>query len=111
MFKNIAMAEVVEFAALVDYQEGQVVSRTLVQNSSVSITLFAFAGGEGLSKHTAAGDALVYILDGEALINIDERTMKVSAGQAVVMPANVPHAVAAEVNFKMALILVKPEKS
>jgi len=110
MFKNIAMADVVEFATLVDYREGQVVSRTLVQNSGVSVTLFAFAAGEGLSTHTATGDALVYLLDGETLITIDEQTMTVSTGQAMVLPANVPHAVAAPSDFKMLLVLIKPEK-
>lgn len=110
MFKNIAIAEVVELATQVTYQPGQVVSRTLVQNSGVSITLFAFPAGEGLSTHTASGDALVYLLDGEARITIDEHAMTVATSQAVVLPANVPHAVAAVSNCKMLLVLIKPEK-
>ena len=111
MLKNIPISEVVNLSELVDYQPGQVVSRTLAQNSGVSVTLFAFAAGEGLSTHTASGDALVHVLDGQALITIDKEEMTVSAGQAVVLPANVPHAVAASENFKMLLIIIKPEKS
>lgn len=111
MIKNIPISEVVNLSGLVEYQPGQVVSRTLAQNSSVSVTLFAFAAGEGLSAHTASGDALVHVLDGEALISIDGREMTVSAGQAVVMPANVPHAVAATTDFKMLLVIIKPDKA
>ncbi|MCB0165807.1 MAG: cupin domain-containing protein, partial [Anaerolineae bacterium] len=103
MIKNIPISEVVNLSGLVEYQTGQVVSRTLAQNSSVSVTLFAFAAGEGLSAHTASGDALVQVLDGEALITIDNQEMSVPAGQVVVMPANIPHAVAAPTDFKMLL--------
>ena len=110
MIKNIPLSEVVDLSTLVAYQTGQVVSRTLAQNSGVSVTLFAFAAGEGLSTHTASGDALVHIVDGEALITIDNEEMRVSAGQAVVMPANVPHAVAAPTDFKMLLVIIKPDK-
>lgn len=111
MIKNIPLSEVVDLSTLVAYQTGQVVSRTLAQNSGVSVTLFAFAAGEGLSTHTASGDALVHIVDGEALITIDNEEMRVSAGQAVVMPANVPHAVAAPTDFKMLLVIIKPDKA
>lgn len=111
MIKNIPISEVVGLSTLVEYQAGQVVSRTLAQNSSVSVTLFAFAAGEGLSSHTASGDALVHVLDGEALITIDNQEMTVSAGQAIVMPANIPHAVAAATAFKMLLMIIKPDKS
>lgn len=110
MIKNIPISEIVNLSGLVEYQAGQVVSCTLAQNSSVSLTLFAFAAGEGLSRHTATGDALVYVLDGEALITIDDKEMTVPAGGAVVMPANVPHAVAAPQNFKMLLAVIKPDK-
>ncbi|MCB0195367.1 MAG: cupin domain-containing protein [Anaerolineae bacterium] len=111
VIKNIPLSEVVDLSTLVAYQTGQVVSRTLAQNSGVSVTLFAFAAGEGLSTHTASGDALVHIVDGEALITIDNEEMRVSAGQAVVMPANVPHAVAAPTDFKMLLVIIKPDKA
>ena len=111
MIKNIPISEVVNLSGLVEYQTGQVVSRTLAQNSSVSVTLFAFAAGEGLSTHTASGDALVHVLDGEALITIDTQEMTVPAGQAVVMPANIPHAVTAPTDFKMLLVIIKPDKA
>lgn len=111
MFKNMPISEVVNLSELIEYRSSQVVSRTLAQNSSISVTLFAFAAGEGLSAHTASGDALAHVLDGEALITIDNQEMTVSAGQAVVMPANVPHAVAASTAFKLLLVIVKPDKS
>ncbi|MCG8348704.1 MAG: cupin domain-containing protein [Chloroflexales bacterium] len=110
MFKNIPISEVVNLSDLVEYQPGQAVSRTVAQNSRVSVTLFAFTAGEGLSTHTASGDALVHVLDGQALITIDKEEMTIPAGQAVVLPANIPHAVAAPENFKMLLVIIKPEK-
>lgn len=107
MVKNIPFSEPHTLASLVDYEEGRVVSRTFAQNSSVSITLFAFDEGEGVSTHTAPGDAIVQVLDGEALVNIDGREMTLTAGQVVVMPADIPHSVTAEKRFKMLLTVVK----
>ncbi len=109
MIKNFPIAEVVNLAEMVTYQPGQVVSRTVTQNKLGGLTLFAFPEGEGLSTHTTPADALVYILDGEAQIEIGEKEMVVAAGEAVVMPANVPHALMAKVPFKMLLIIVKDE--
>lgn len=110
MIKNMPMAEVVDLKTLVDYQEGQIVSRTLTQkNSRGNMTLFAFAAGEELSTHTASGDAFVYVLEGKALITINNKEMQLSAGQAVVMPAHVPHAVAAPSAFKMLLVVVRAD--
>lgn len=94
--KNIVFPEAQPLVDLVDYEEGRVVSRTFAQNPSVSITLFAFAKGEGVSTHTAPGDALLQVLDGEALVNIDGKEMNVGAGEVVVMPANIPHSVTAK---------------
>ncbi|HWR37891.1 MAG TPA: cupin domain-containing protein [Patescibacteria group bacterium] len=105
--KNLEIAKTFDFAGAIDYQPGKVVSSTFVQNEAVSITLFAFAGGEGISTHAASGDALVYILDGTADITIGEETVTASKGQAVVMPANVPHGLEAVDNFKMLLIVAK----
>ncbi len=105
--KNIAVAEPQGLAALVDYQEGRVVSRTFAQIRSMSLTLFAFARGEGLSSHTAAGDAFVHVLDGEARITIGDKEVTVQAGEVVVMPANVPHALHAAKPFKMLLVVIK----
>jgi quercetin dioxygenase-like cupin family protein len=105
--KNITFSEPQVLLNLVDYQEGQVVSRTFVQNSVMSLTLFASCKGEGLSTHTAAGDAFVQILEGEAQITIGGKEVLVRPGEVVVMPANVPHALYAATRFKMLLVVVK----
>lgn len=107
LLKNLPYAEPLELAKLVEYQEGQVVSRTLAQNPALSITLFAFDQGEGISAHTVPADALVVVLDGQAKVTIGERTVNVSAGQAVAMPQGVPHALDAEQRFKMLLVVVR----
>lgn len=105
--KNIAFAEPQVLLDLVDYQEGRVVSRTLAQTNSMSLTLFAFDAGEGLSTHSAAGDAFAQVMDGEAQITIDSKENSVKAGEVIVMPANVPHSVHAIKRFKMLLVVVK----
>jgi small redox-active disulfide protein 2 len=105
--KNIPFSDPQHLADLVAYEEGRVVSRTFAQNPSLSLTLFAFDTGEGVSTHTAPGDAMVHVLDGEATVNIDGKEMTVGTGQVVVMPANVPHAVTAVKRFKMILTVVK----
>ena len=105
--KNIPFSEPQQLADLVAYEEGRVVSRTFAQNPTLSLTLFAFDAGEGVSTHTAPGDAMVQVLDGEATINIDGQEMTAGPGEVVVMPANVPHAVTAEKRFKMILTVVK----
>jgi len=105
--KNIPFSEPQRLADLVEYEEGRVVSRTFAQNPSLSLTLFAFDKGEGVSTHTAPGDAMVQVLDGEALVNIDGKMMTVGTGQVVVMPANVPHSVTAVKRFKMILTVIK----
>ncbi|MEJ2037637.1 MAG: cupin domain-containing protein [Desulfosarcinaceae bacterium] len=105
--KNISFAQPQELTGLVSYEEGRVVSRTFAQTASVGLTLFAFDAGEGISSHTAPGDAMVQVLDGEALVEIDGREMTVAAGQVVVMPAHAPHAVTAVKRFKMLLTVVK----
>ena len=107
LIKNISFSEPHNLSELVAYEEGRVVSRTFAQNLVLSLTLFAFDTGEGVSTHTAPGDAMVQILDGEALVNIDGKEMTVSAGQVVVMPADIPHAVTAVKRFKMLLTVVK----
>lgn len=107
MIKNMPIAEAVTLADLVTYQPGQVVSRTLAQNAATSLTLFAFPDGEGLSTHTTPADALAIILDGRAAITIGDTTQTLGAGESVVMPANVPHALDAIEPFKMLLIIVK----
>lgn len=111
LIKNITFSEPHNLDELVEYEEGRVVSRTFSQNSALSLTLFSFDEGEGVSTHTAPGDAMVQILDGEALVNIDGKEMTVGKGQVVVMPADIPHSVTAVKRFKMLLTVVKKPKN
>jgi quercetin dioxygenase-like cupin family protein len=100
-------AEVSVLADLIAYQEGSVVSRTLVKRATGTVTLFAFDEGEGLSEHTAAFAALVQVVDGEAEITIAGKPMRVHNGEAVLLPANEPHAVKAVSRFKMLLTMIR----
>ena len=109
LIKNMPFSEAVKMADLLDYQESQVVSRTISQRDDLSITLFAFDKEEAISSHASVGDALVYIIDGKAEITIGEEKLTAVAGDVVVMPANVPHALDAIEKFKMFLIVVKPQ--
>ncbi len=90
-----------------DYQAGSVVSRTIIDKSTGTLTLFAFDEGQGLSEHTAPFDALVYILDGEAEVAISGKPLRVKKGETVIMPANQPHALRAVKRFKMMLVMIK----
>jgi quercetin dioxygenase-like cupin family protein len=108
ILKNIDFEKAVDLAGLVAYQPGQIVSRTLVQNKAVSITLFAFDSGEEISTHESTGDALVYVLDGTAQLTIGGTAHTATTGQAVVMPATIPHAVYAPEKLKMLLVVVFP---
>jgi len=105
--KNIEFSKALEMGNLVEYQTGRVVSLTLVQNEGLSLTLFAFAKGEGVSTHSTHGDAMVYILDGEAEVTIGGETLIARTGQTVIMPTDIPHGLDATENFKMMLIVVK----
>jgi quercetin dioxygenase-like cupin family protein len=105
--KNINFKEALVLADLVDYEKGRVVSRTFAQNKSLSLTLFAFDQGEGLSTHAASGDAMVQVLDGEVLLTIGGKEVRAKAGEVVVMPADVPHSVDAIKPFKMLLTVVR----
>jgi quercetin dioxygenase-like cupin family protein len=107
IIRNIPRDDPVAAVELVDFQEGQVVSRSLVQSKTVSITVFAFDHGEGLSPHTTPGEALVLVLDGAAEITVGESTTTVSAGEVKLLPANIQHAVHAPTRMKMLLTLVK----
>ena len=109
LIKNIEHRVALPLAELVQYQEGQIVSKTLAQNSRHSLTLFAFEKGEEISSHESEGDALVYALDGKGKITIDNQEYILNAGEAIVMPAAVPHAVYAEERFKMMLTVSFPE--
>ncbi|APC09277.1 cupin domain-containing protein [Neomoorella thermoacetica] len=92
---------------LVDYQEGSIVSRTIIDKKAGTVTLFAFAAGQGLSEHTAPYDALVHVLDGEVEITIAGKPLHVKTGEAVIMPANQPHTLRALTNFKMILTMIR----
>lgn len=110
LIANIDHARVHALADRVDYQPGKVASLTLAQRSGVGLTLFAIDQGEGLGTHSAPGDALVQILEGSAEITIDGVPETVKAGQAIVMPAEVPHALKAIEPFKFLLTVVKNEE-
>jgi len=103
-------AKSADMAALVDYQSGTVVSRTIIERNAGSVTLFAFDKGQGLSEHTAPFDALVYVLDGEVYITISGQSTRMKAGQAVIMPANKPHALKALERFKTMLVMIRDKK-
>lgn len=92
---------------LVDYQEGSVVSRTLIDKKTGTVTVFAFDLDQGLSEHTAPFDAMVQVLEGQAEITISGKAHRVGGGEMILMPANEPHALRAVERFKMMLTLVK----
>lgn len=104
--KNIVQEEVISLLEQVSYQPGQVVSKTLVQNDSVSVTLFAFDQGEEISSHASDGDAMVTILDGLAKITINGTIYQLKTGETIVMPATLPHALFALEPFKMILTVI-----
>ena len=101
------IANAVNLAGLVEYAADSVVSKTIIDKSVGTVTLFAFDAGQGLSEHQTPYDALVQIVDGSAILIIGGKDVNASAGQIVVMPANVPHAVQAKERFKMILIMIK----
>lgn len=100
MYKNIAKKEKLELKSLVDYQDGQVVSKTLVQNDYVSVTIFSFDKGEEISTHASGGDAMVTVLEGTGRFTIGGDVFILNEGETIVMPKDVPHAVFGEEKFK-----------
>jgi quercetin dioxygenase-like cupin family protein len=106
---EIPVAEAVAVMALVNYQEGSVVSRVLVGRETGNITLFAFDQGQGLSEHTAPFDALVQVLEGEAEISIDRKPLHAKTGDLVLMPTGRPHALKAITRFKMLLTMIRSQ--
>ncbi|MDD6808337.1 MAG: cupin domain-containing protein [Oscillospiraceae bacterium] len=106
IIKNIEKSKVVELANEISYHNGQVVSKTLAQNSAVSVTLFSFWKGEEISTHESGGDAFVTCLDGVGKITIDGVEYELHTGESIVMPAKHPHAVEGKENFKMLLVVV-----
>lgn len=92
---------------LVNYQEEAIVSRTILDKKTGSVTLFAFDVNQGLSEHTAPFDALVYVLEGEAEVTISNKPMLLAGGEFTVMPAKAPHSVRAVSRFKMLLVMIR----
>ena len=99
--------QVLKLAEAICFQEGSVVSRTLLEKGAATVTLFAFDKGQGLSEHTAPFDALVHVLEGEAEVAISGEAFRLKEGQMILMPANRPHALKAVERFKMLLTMVK----
>lgn len=100
-------AQAVKLIDLIDYQEDSVVSRTIIDKKTGTLTLFAFGEGQGLSEHTAPYDAIVYLLDGEVEVSISGKNLRLKEGEMVIMPAGEPHALKAIKRFKMMLVMIK----
>ena len=100
-------AEILNLAAMVNYQTGSVVSRQITKAEAGNVTLFAFDEGQELSEHTAPFDALVHVVEGEAEIIISGKSFELKSGEAIIMPADEPHAVRARGQFKMLLTMIR----
>jgi quercetin dioxygenase-like cupin family protein len=105
--KEAFMQKITDMQNSVSYSDGSVVSQTVIEKKTGTVTLFAFDKGQGLSEHSAPFDALVEVLDGKAVITIGGEPHEVKAGEYVIMPANVPHALKAVEKFKMLLVMIK----
>lgn len=105
MYKNIEKQCVLHLKDLVDYQKGQVISKTLVQNDKVSMTIFSFDKGEEISTHAAGGDAMVTVLEGVGRFTVGGEVFYLKAGDTLIMPKDIPHAVYGEEAFKMQLVV------
>ncbi len=105
MYKNIEKQEKLMLKNQVEYQPGQVVSKTLVQNDVVSMTLFSFDKGEEISTHAAAGDAIVTVLEGTGRSTVGDKVFLLTEGETLIMPKDIPHAVYGIERFKMQLVV------
>jgi quercetin dioxygenase-like cupin family protein len=105
--REMPVAEVSRLLELVNYQDGAVVSRTLVHRATGTVTLFAFDEGQCLSEHTAPFDALAHVLEGSAEIMVSGKPLSTNAGEAVLMPAHQPHSLKALTKFKMLLTMIR----
>jgi quercetin dioxygenase-like cupin family protein len=103
--------DIVNLHTALEYQERSVISRVLLKNAGGTITLFAFDEGEGLSEHKTPYDAFVTIVEGEVRIRIADRDHSLGAGDSLLLPANIPHAVDAVTKFKMLLVMIKAPKA
>jgi quercetin dioxygenase-like cupin family protein len=107
MSKEIKPSTAYDTVALADYQDGSIVSRVILKSPGGNVTLFAFDEGQALSEHTAPFNALVQVIDGEAQITIASEAHRVVAGEMILLPANVPHALDATTRFKMILTMIR----
>ena len=105
MYKNIEKQKKIQLKDLVEYQSGQVVSKTLVQNEKVSMTIFSFDKNEEISTHAASGDAMVTVLEGKGKFTVGNDVFILNAGETLIMPKDIPHAVYGEKQFKMQLVV------
>jgi quercetin dioxygenase-like cupin family protein len=105
--KAVEKAQTMKMISLAEYQEGSIVSRTLIDKKTGTVTFFAFDEGQGLSEHVAPYDALVSVLDGEVEVAISEKIYRIKEGEMIILPANKPHALKAIRKFKMMLIMIK----
>jgi quercetin dioxygenase-like cupin family protein len=104
---ELPSAQAIALSSLVEYAPGSVVSRTLVKSNAGTLTLFAFDAGQGLSEHSAPFNALVQVVEGEVALTIGGQPVPARAGEIVLMPANVPHALHASTRFKMLLTMIR----
>ena len=104
---NKLAAQAVNLIDLIDYQDGSVVSRTIIDKKTGTVTLFAFDEGQGLSEHKAPYDALVYLLEGEVDVTLYGNPVRLKKGELTIMPANKPHALVAVTKFKMLLTMIR----
>lgn len=105
MYKNIDKKIKLKLKEQVDYKDGQVVSKTLVQNDKISVTLFSFEKGEEISTHSASGDAMVTVLDGKGKFTVGGDVYILETGETLIMPKDIPHSVYGEERFKMCLMV------
>lgn len=107
--KNFPVEQVVKLAEQITVRPGEIVSKTLAQNDAVSVTLFAFDKGEEISTHESEGDAFVTVLEGVGEYTVGGKKHEVHAGESLIMPANVPHAVYGKEAFKWLLVVIFPD--
>ena len=109
--KNFPIEKVTNLAGEVEVRKGKIVSKTLVQNDALSMTLFAFDKGEEIGEHDSSGDAMVNVLEGVGVFTVGGQKYEVKAGESLIMPAKIPHALYAKESFKMLLIVIFPNKA
>ena len=109
--KNFPIEKVTNLAGEVEVRKGEIVSKTLVQNDALSMTLFAFDKGEEIGEHDSSGDAMVNVLEGVGVFTVGGQKYEVKAGEPLIMPAKIPHALYAKESFKMLLIVIFPNKA